>query len=458
MPKRLAINDSTAFAFGFAWQSLDPVESKSAKLTELMGQGNKWKASFKREGTEYLGVSKEDLSPLGKMKTLSGAALMAKHPKLAGRTVWIVMEEPVTEDAPDLGGSAAKVARSEIVIVGLVKGNIVIDDFVDSEGGYTKQWAVFVERCGKAKAQYTTVGTSYTRGKVAEQFTWQDFLPSKANKPVPVSSLEPSVYGRVVLAALVVAACSGIGWGYVAYHHAQQAKAERLRREREKRNLPAQYSESVSGILAQPMLRANTTFAELRHQLHRFPLEHKGWKLSKIECTAASAGCIATWSNDDKGSGTNRGFAEAAPKEWGPITFTADGKTASHAMPFKLATTAVPERNKWPRDGDFLMKAFSQWQSYWIVGFHPELDAAPHVIGLVAGLDEATAAELPDVVWARVWKIGATPWYLSDGFDRTADKGDGALPESVTVDRIDLKVDAEGQLKFDANGVIYESK
>lgn len=462
MSKRLAVTDSIAFAFGFTWQALDPVESKRAKLQELMAQGNRWKAGFKNNGVEYLGVSKDDFTPLPKIKTLSGAALMANHPKLVGRTVWIVMEEPLSDELPaeDQEEGAAKPSsgpRSEMVVVGLVKGNIVVDDYVDTDG-YKHQFAVFVDRCAKAKAKHITVGTSYTLGRVAEQYTWEEFFPNKANKAVHVTTLEPGIYGRVVWGAVIFAAISGLVWGYVAYDNAQKAKAERERREREKRNLPALYTAAVAEILAQPTLRANSAFAELRNQLHSFPLERAGWKLRQVDCQAITADCIATWSNELM-HGTNRGFAAAAPKEWGAITFTADGKQATHGLPFKLTTARLPARDTWPTDRNFLLKQFSQWQSYWIVGFHPELGAQPHVIGLVPGLDESMAAALPDAVTTRTWAIAETPWYLSEGFDRSPEKGDANLPDSVTVEHIGVKVDKKDQqMKFEANGAIYENK
>ncbi len=460
MSKRLAINDSIALAFGFAWVALDSVESKGAKLSELLGQGNRWQASFKRNMTEYIGVSKDDFTPLPNIKTLSGAALMANHPQLAGQTVWIVMEEPIaddpTEESETPAGSAKKAAQSEMVVVGLLNGNIVIDDYVNKTG-YQKHIAAFIERCSKAKAKYTTVGTSYTLGRVAQQYTWDDFLPSKANKAVPVKTLEPSMYGRVFMVLGAVAACSGLVWGYVAWDNARKEEAERARRAQAARNIPALYTAAVAQILDQPVVRANAAFAEMRANLAGFAIRRVGWELEQIECTASTAGCVATWANK-RNLGTNRGFADAAPKEWGEITFDPSGLSATHALPFKLSKTPLPARDAWPTTREFLLKQFSQWQSYWIVKFHPELDAAPHIVGIVPGLQERDAAELPDATWATNWRIKDTYWDLSEGFDKSAEKGDANLPDSVTVERVTLKVTADKQMKFDADGVIYERK
>ena len=460
MSKRLAVNDSIAFAFGFSWVALDLVESKGAKLSELLRQGNRWQASFKRNGTEFIGVSKEDFTPIPNIKTLSGAALMANHPQLAGQTVWIVMEEPVTETPVDDGeaatGSVDKAAQSEMVVVGLLNGNIVIDDYVN-KAGYQKHIAAFIERCSKAKAKYTVVGTSYTLGRVAHHYTWNDFLPSKANKAVSVKSLEPSMYGRVLMVLGVVAACFGVAWAYVAWDNARKEEAERLRREQAARNIPALYTAAVDQILSQPIVRANSAFAELRGKLAGFVIRRAGWDLEQIDCTASTGGCVATWVNK-KSLGTNRGFAEAAPKEWGEITFDPSGQSATHALPFKLSKVRLPAREAWPTVRDFLLKPFSQWQSYWIVKFHPELDAAPHIVGTVPGLQERDAAELPNATWATNWRIKDTYWDLSEGFDKSAEKGDANLPDSVTVERVTLKVTAEKQMKFDADGVIYERK
>lgn len=460
MSKRIQINDSIAFAFGFSWVGLDPVESKGAKLSELLGQGNRWQASFKRGKTEYLGVSKDDFTPLPKIKTLSGAALMANHPQLAGQTVWIVMEEPSVENSSEEGDSAPaledRAAQSEMVVVGLLNGNIVIDDYVN-KAGYLKHMAAFNERCSKAKVKYTTVGASYTLGHVSHQFAWNDFLPSKVSKAVAVKTLEPSMHGRALIGLGVIVACSGLVWGYVAWDNEQKEKAERDRRAQAARNIPALYTAAVAQILAQPVVRANSAFAELRGKLAQLPTRHVGWDLEQIECTANTAGCTATWANK-KNLGTNRGFAEAAPKEWGEITFAPSGQSLTHSLPFKLSKTPLPSRDSWPTVREFLLKQFSQWQSYWIVKFHPELELAPHIVGIVPGLQERDAAELPDATWATNWSIKDTYWDLSEGFDKSPEKGDANLPDSVTLERVILKPTAERQLKFDAEGIIYERK
>lgn len=458
MSKRLAVNDSLAFGFGFTWQALDPVESRNAKLAELLAQGNKWQASFKRGRDEYLGVTKDDLSPLPKIKTVSGAALMASHPKLAGQTVLIVMEEPTDEHLIDGAGAGrpGQAGHSEIIVVGLVNGNIVVDDFVD-KAGFNKHRAAFIERCTKAKLAYTTVGTSYTLGSVAQSYRWDDFLPAKASKAPAVKALEPSLQGRVLTGVLVCAVGFGLVWGYVAWDSAQKEKAERQRRAREARNLPALYTAAVAEVLDRPTLRANTAFAELRTKLQNFPTLREHWTLKTIQCTADTASCLAVWENRS-GLGTNRGFASAAPKEWGEITFDPSGRTASHVMPFKLSTVRLPAREKWPTGKDFMLRPYSEWQSYWVVGFHPELASQPAIVGHVAGLDDGAAAELPDATWSIPWSIKATPWDLSDGFDADPKKGESSLPDSVTVERIGLLLDAEKQLKFDAEGAVYVRK
>jgi len=457
MSKRLQVTDSLALAFGFHWLVLDPFQSRSVKLAELLAQGNRWQASFKRAGNDYLGVSREDFTPVPKVRTVSGAAQMARHPKLLGQTVWVVMEEPGTDAAPELAVSQAGArAASEMVVVGLLNGNIVIDDYVDM-AGYHKQHAAFQERCKKAKATYSTAGTSYGFGKLAQALSWADFLPARANSPVPVKALEPGVQGRVLALLAVTAALATIGWGYVRWDDARQADLERERRAKAMRNIPAMYSAAVDEILARPVLRANRVFAELRERLHSFPLKFEGWSLHKIECLAATAACTATWLNASK-LGTNRGFAEAAPRDWTAVTFARSGEEVKHRLPFTLSSAAMPARDAWPQGRDFLLRQFSQWQSYWIVGFRPELIAASRIVGLVPGLDEESAASFPDATWATAWSIEKTDWYLSEGFDVAPEKGDANLPDSVTVDAITLLVNQNNELKFDANGLIYERK
>lgn len=451
MSKRLQVTDTLALAFGFNWLMLDPFESRSERLTGLLAQGHRWQASFRRAGNDHVGVSKEDFSPLPKIRTVAGAPLMAGHPKLAGQTVWIVMEEPgIADEQHEEGGAGT---HSEMTVVGLLNGNIVIDDVVD-QAGYLRLYAAFQERCKKAKAAWFTAGTSYSVGKLVHEFGWEDFLPTRGNPAVPVRALEPSVQGRILVALAVAVTLAGIHWGYVHWDDERVAEQARLQRARAMQNIPAMYTAAVGEILGRPVLRANRAFVELRAKLHGFPLKLAGWELHRIECHAASASCTATWINALK-LGTNRAFAAAAPREWDGIVFAPSGEEVTHRLPFKLDTAPLPGRDTWPRHGEFLLKQFSQWQSYWVIGFRPELTAQPRIVGMVAGLDQDSAAAFPDATWATPWSIGKTDWFLSEGFDSTPEKGDANLPDSVTVDNITVRVDGNHAVKFEASGLIY---
>ena len=456
MSKRLQVTDTLALAFGFNWLMLDPFESRGERLTGLLAQGNRWQASFRRAGNDHVGVSKEDFSALPKIRTVAGAPLMAGHPKLAGQTAWIVMEEPGIADEQGDGGAGAGTAtgtHSEMAVVGLLNGNIVIDDVVD-QAGYLRLHAVFQERCKKAKAPWFTAGTSYSVGKLVLQLGWEDFLPTRGNAAVPVRALEHSVQGRILAALAVAVTLAGVHWGYVRWDDERVAEQARLQRARAMQNIPAMYTAAVGDILGQPVLRANSAFVELRSKLHDFPLKLAGWDLHKIECQAASAACSATWINTLK-LGTNRAFAAAAPREWDGVVFAPSGEEVTHRLPFKLSTAPLPGRETWPRHAEFLLRQFSQWQSYWVVGFRPALTAQPRIVGMVAGLDQDSAAAFPDATWATPWSIEKTDWFLSEGFDSAPEKGDANLPDSVTVNNITLRVDRNHAVKFEANGLIY---
>lgn len=451
MSKRIGVGEHYALAFGFNWQALDQLESRSAKTRELVEQGYRWAASFKLGRAEYLGVSKDDFAPIKGKRTLSGAGQIALHPELRGKTYLVAMEEPVDGTAD-----------SDVAVVGLLNGHVVFDDVIPA-ANFKEVWGAFVARCNKASVRPQLAGRLFRLGTVQLELEWVDFVPaagkrtlrlSKA-KTVPVKALEPVLSRKMKIGLATGISASLLAWGYVAVQERMKIEAAAEERARAQRDFPARYAASVNQLLREPVMLANSAFAELRRHLHSFPVALAGWRLRTISCEADGK-CRAVWENA-RGLSTNREFVDAAPKEWKDIELTREGNTLSHALPFALSRKELAPRDQWPDQRTFLLTHFSQWQRYWVVGFHPVLEA-PKLVGMPPG-DALAAESYPMATFASKWSIPkTTPWYLSDGFDKTAEKGDGNLGDNVTVQRIELHVDGPNAINFEAEGLVYARK
>lgn len=452
MSKRIGIGENCALAFGFTWQAIDPLESPGSQRKKLMQQGMRWEANFKVDQIEYIGASKEDFTPIKDVKTVAGAAQIANHPRLVGRTALLIMEQPV-EGAP-----------TEMAIVGLINGNIVVDDYTHVEGA-RKLRIEFSDKCKRSGRSFDLVGKSHTQGAVAEEFAWSDFRPNTAKgfrrksagtRAVLVKPLEPKISPKIIWGTVAIVALFAGYWAYTTHVDQQEQRAKRAREEALKNSGPKRYSDSITALLAKPMLSANVAFASLREGIKDFPTKRKGWVLQQVDCRA-NGECTASWENSHK-LGDYGSFVEDAPKEWGVIVLDNTGEVASHHLPVNLPARVLPAQDGWSDQRAFLLRQFSQWQKYWILSFHPELSREPVVVGVPEGVDAKAAAEYPDAVWATTWEIKDTPWDLAEGFDRSPEKLNGNLPDSVTVEHIKIKFEKDRTVLFTAEGKVYVRK
>jgi hypothetical protein len=452
MSKRIGIGGKYALAFGFSWQTIDELESLSSQRKKLMSQGMTWEAMFKAGDHEFIGSAKHDFAPIKGTTTLAGAAQMAMHPRLAGRTVLIIMEQPVENEE-----------FNEIAIVGLINGNIVIDDYTNTD--HAKRLRVeFSDRAKRSEVGFEIVGKSLTQGPVVEDFDWADFRPAasrwfpktKGMPAIPVKPLEPKIVTKIALAALVgIAAFSAI-WFYIDYQQVEKTrKAEQAALAR-KNSGPIKYTQSLKELLSAPVLPASSTFAAVREAIGDIETKRNGWRLKNIKCLA-TAGCSAIWEND-LSIANYREFTDAAPKEWGGIVLNHDGTELSHKLPLALPLRALPSAKSWPDTRSFLLNGFSQWQKYWVLGFHPELAKEPAIMGLPSGVEQQAAESFPDATWAIKWSIKKTPWYLSEGFDSSSEHPESNLPGSVTVESISINFEKDQTVLFDAEGQVYVRK
>lgn len=452
MSKRIGIGEKYALAFGFSWQTIDELESLSSQRKRLMAQGMTWEAMFKSGDHEFIGSAKHDFTPIKGKSTLAGAAQMATHPRLAGRTVFIIMEQPIENEE-----------FNEVAVVGLINGNIVIDDYTTTD--HAKRLRVeFSDRAKRSEVGFEMVGKSLTQGPVIEQFDWEDFRPAagrlfpktKGLSAIRVKPLEPKIATKIALAALTGIAVFSAIWFYIDHQQAEKARKIEQATLARKNSGPMQYANSVSEILATPVLAAGTTFAALREAIGDGETKRNGWRLKNITCSSSGT-CSATWEND-LGIANFREFTDSAPKEWGVIELNHDGTELSYKLPVALPLRALPPSKAWPDTRSFLLNGFSQWQKYWVVGFHPELAKEPVLMGLPSGVDQHAAEAFPNATWAIKWSIKKTPWYLSEGFDSSSEHSESNLPGSVTVESISINFEKDQTVLFDAEGQVYVRK
>jgi hypothetical protein len=444
-----------ALAFGLSWHVIGPLDNLSEMRREQQNKFMRWEATYKVAGSDNYGWSKEEFVLPKGVKTLSGAAQIALHPKVHGHTVLVIMEVPSSDDGTD----------NLVAVVGVLNGNVVIDDMI-AKSHQGELVTNFRERCKKAESSFTIIGLSISQGRFDGELTWQDFEPLRRSGAVgrfmprvaaPLVPLELGLSTQAIALGVSGVLLVGSVWAYNTHSdNKKAAAANKVRQERESR--PINYEKAVSELLSQPVLLANSSFKDLREYVHGFPTQQKGWRLYQVECLATGI-CEATWQNPS-GLATNRDFSESAPKEWGVVRFDSTGRTLSHTMPFRLPLRRMLAKEKWPTEQGFLLGPFSQWQKYWVLKFEPTLAKKSELIGNTEGVDARAAAEYPGATWATAWTIDKTPWDLSEGFDHTDEATGAALPACVTVERIIMSFQFEPskEVSFKANGRVYARK
>lgn len=452
MAQRIQISDDFTLAFGLAWIAIDPLTSRGEQIRPLQEQGARWQAAFTQDGNESFGYSSADLKPVkgDRTKLLSGAGQVALHPSVRGKTALVLLEDMIYA-----GG------QGDVAVVGLIGGSVVVDAFVPlaEVNGVIE---AFEERCAKAKREFTIYGDTQANDlQVDEVLPWHELAPQRTGKKLSLKRGEKLVYIKPLRPAMPnwvpyavsAGALAVIGyWGYGQYTE-MQLKAARAKQaqQQDPRKL---YADSSAQLLAQPVLRANTAFRELRAAIAGMQTNLVGWSLSSVVCGEQGT-CSATWTQK---TGTYKEFVAAAPAEWGVIGLDNDGTKATHNIPLKMTLHPLPPRDQWTDERNFQIEHLSQWQKYWVMQFTPKLGKAAQVVGLPPGMDEVTASQFPEAIWATTWDVQGGDWFMSEAFDTTdAARDQRPLPDEVTVKGITIHFN-EKSIKFDAGGQVYVRK
>lgn len=437
----IQIDDKHAFAFGLSWQTLDSMMSRSSQINEMRQNFEAhWIASFKVHGQENIGYAKGLVLPPNVL-TLSAAGQVALSEICYGKTVLVLLEEEGEQGQ-----------TNDVGVVGLINGNVIHDGFVKTSEVEDIRRR-FMEQCARAGAEFMTMGKTITLPPVQKPLEWSDFLPPPPGKgfarfknkaAVPVNALKADI-PRWVLLSVIGALLGGAG---IWYWQEASAESDRLRLLSLQNQAPdpAQlYTDSAAKLLAEPMLPARLTFAEIRKQLKelKFPSELAGWRLETIVCGVP--GCSVSWIRKE---GTFAEFVERAPATWGEVHLDPSGNRVFHNAPIKLTTTTLQPADKWTTEREFRLTEYSKWQKYSVVKFDPAVGQRA-LMGVPASVQPNLAATLPNAVWALDWAVREAEWWTSDAFD--------TMPPDATVETVTLSYSG-GVIKFEAKGKIYVRK
>jgi hypothetical protein len=429
----IQINDRHALAFGLDWIVLDPMLSKDKQTAALRRKGANWQALCKATEEPNFGFA-ANLALPPRLKTLSGAGQAAIHPRIRGKTVLLLLEEPGPEGS-----------ENEVAVVGLLRGNVVIDRLVHASEVHSIRQSFF-ESCARADAKFKLFGRTITVDPVEEAFSWTDLLPPsrkekrKGQTAVPISALRADLPNWVVPA---VAAAAAIGVSYYWYG-AHSAEKLRLKLQAKKADPMLVYAQAAKALLSQPIVPAGEALFAMRAQLRDIPTAFAGWNLTSINCDVSGA-CVFEW---NRKLGTYQEFVERAPKKWEGISLAPEGNKISNGYQVAMPKKSLPPREKWPLEIDFIRDTVSRWQRFSDIGFKPTLKSAT-LAAVPPSIQPATVMASPAAIYSAEWDVRSAKWWMAEGLQ--------SLPATVGLSSLSLHFTPTDVL-FDAGGTAYVRK
>lgn len=430
------ITPKAAVAFGLTWHAFDPFASRHQQITEWRANGNKWSAGYKIGPDQYVGLTADIPDIKVKGRLYSGAALVAVHPKVKGKTVLVLLE-----------------AGQGACVVGVLRGTVVIDKWVRFDEVSSVR-SDFANRCKNADQNYSVFGTQIPEGgdfgTIDAEIEWAEIVKLGAfaslSSPALIVRFKSDRSAYLGVAALVLIV------GVIAFFAWQRWREEQIQRERmlaaQAANDPVHlYGVAVEKLMADPkgFSAAVKNVSYLKGFFGTLQVARFGWVLKSVTCSLAKATCHIEWSADNTRLGTFRDFIAQSPKlpdDWkiqvGPAL---NRITADFAI--KPNQSNIPAKATWPKYQEFLMNEGSAWQKYQAIGLTAQI-SEPKLIGSANPGDNKTLDALPIAIHAVDWKISSKPWYLVDVLEHLGPSAQ--LSEfTVTYSGKDVNFTAEGK-------------
>lgn len=435
----IRISKKVTAVFGLTWHQHDELEFKSrhAQIQRWLQEGFTHGASYKHIGGRVYGLYKAGGKDAPKSGCISGAASIATHPSLEGKTGFVLIEFTVSKDEPPA-----------VIFVALRAGVVMMDTII--------QYSEIPEYRNRFYRSYLTAGEEApTWGDLNEQhrvdhhFGLDDLVPGpKAGKAHTLSLLRSArmwvVFGTVGAVVAVFAI------GYALWQYNLERTAEIARRIEKERNTPAVlYAESIARWEQRQVVYLAPSLAYLNKALASFQPIRAGFQLLSISCNPTA--CTSTW---DRKEGTLEAFRAAAPASFLSVAPLGQ-QQIEVVLDLKLPTAKI-DRPAWPNTTDLRDRLISQWQALepagWVATFGAieRLAIPPNFTP-----DQLAAiASYPNPPRGVSITAGNVPWWftISDPMSPVAASNIGEQVELV--DPITIKYDGT-EFTFSFKGMAY---
>lgn len=438
----LRVSPEVSLAFGMTWEGFDGIEgSLTSQIKKWRNRGFRVACHYEREGDMIYGLDADRAERDG-TRLVSGAALIAAHPTLAGRSALVIFE--VKQGDQPLA-----------IVVGLRLGVVVVDRLVtpDEVAGVRTEF----------NSELPANTTLETWGQVHSTTPVDHHLPFKELTSISIKrnwygastsseirtlrSSQPIVIAAAVLGVAGLAGGVSLLWG----HFSEEAEAAKRAKDLALNSPTIHYKNNVERLLQTPINPLGESVATVRGQFAKFPVLYQGHQLETINCLAKA--CDVTWLRKQ---GTFAEFVKAAAvehPEWTGLALT-DINKLTHSIAIELPTATLPPMASWPNQRTYRNETYSHWQylqpGKWQAALNKALQQA-----IPSGLkpeQEAELAAFPNAPFAMSMDIAKQPWWYADEdpLSPTRRLGDTA----ALLGPISLEFDGR-QITFSAKGNIY---
>jgi hypothetical protein len=434
----IRISKKLTAAFGLTWHQHDELEySKHTQIQRWLQEGYTHGASYKHDGGRVYGLHKANGKEIPNSDCISGAATIATHPAIAGKTGFVLIEFRVQEDqAP------------AVIFVALRAGVVMMDLII--------QYSEIPEYRNRFHRAFLTTGDEApTWGDLSAphtvdfDFGLEDLIPGpKAGSAHPLSQLRSARMWVILGSISVVIAL--LGMGYAAWQYNIERTAELKRRLEKERNTPAViYGESIARWEKRPVIFLAPSLAYLHKELASFQPIRAGFQLLTISCDPTA--CTSIW---DRQEGTLEAFRATAPANFLSVTPIGQERLEV-ALDLKLPVAKI-DRATWPKTLELRDRLITQWQSLQSAGWAAAFGNIERMAVPPAFTKEqlAAIAAYPNPPLGVSIAVTNAPWWFTND-DPLSPVALNRIGEQVElVDPIEVKYDGK-EFIFSFKGMAY---
>lgn len=459
--QKIRISSKLTLVFGLTWRQHDRWEQKLSRQISLWREeGYRFSADYEHHGGRVYGMfMPSDAKARSEFddSCISGAALIATHPKFQNQTAIVLIEYPSLDrqGGSEVDGEDAnqdfEASESMVIFVGLRDGVVVMDHVVNKSEILELRNAFRRDHCTSPPIEFETYGEVSGDQRVDHAFLRGELTPSKSGgKACYIKELRSSKAG-LLIAGLAVLALA-VGGGYIAWQMHQEALVAEMKRKAMQENTPqVMYAREIERWSAREINLVGPSVEFLRKELLGFDTIRAGWVLVEVSCLGPQ--CSSRWRRE---SGTLKEFRDVAPTQW--VIVTPNGQEyIDVALDFKLPTAKI-DRTLWPKFTDIRDKLFSHWQFLQPTGWTATLGAIKQLAIPAHFTTEQirAVANYPNAPMGLPVALSKQSWWLVDPDPNMPLRSEMFSDQTELTEPLVVEYDGKN-ITFSLTGVIYVS-